>query len=582
MGNLIDDFWTYSYKGTKYYGIVEVIKGDLEKQLRSVKKYETNIHKALEYTMQNKALSHMSIQTYCTALHDRINREQNEQKYYPFVLEFEDRNNKNYNSVVMEAVVYINYLVNKYGINREDILIMINNSKSIYVSVNPKVYNLKPSKILHKTYANMYSEIKAELGLTYTDPSIVVSHYKLMKTPNSFYKDGYFVKISFEELTNLMLGMTTKQELTQERRSLNIDVPGIVSFDFTKLYKKAHEKALNIKNTYREEIKKNQVLEGKCVEMFMSELISKGYRNQALVSVGIYLKNAGYTQVQVKENLIILGQAWNHDENERKISIIVNEIFKRDYSFSCSYVRNTFEELGIESLCNKCPYASKCNKVNDGTINIDRAIINELWKNKASTRHYLLYLDLIQKKLLNKAFIPEQYGINERTLRELLRKCRLLKKSKQDSGVEIDYSSSGNTNTYSLPVKFINETAIQLGEYLKHYLKLIVKGYKAFSKYILLRISKEKIAEELGYTDISSLYKFLEKLKGIGLIKVHKNCTFELHFESFKVIEIPIGISNIEKIEKYKYEYKVVGEQLVFGKKKYGEIFIWGLNRGSP
>lgn len=592
MGNLINDFWTYSSsEGKSYYGIVEVIKGDLEKQARSVKKYENNIHKALEYTMNNRVLSHISIQTYCYSLKERINREENEQKYYPFILEFEDPKGKseNYNNVVMEAVIYINHLITKYGVNKQDILVMINNNKSIYVSINPKAYGLKPSKILHKTYTNMYEELKEEIGLHYIDPSIVVSHYKLMKTPNSYYKGGYFVRISVDQLSQLMLGSVTKYKLTRERRSLDIEVPGQISFEFAKLYKNSHKKALGVKNdSHKRKKNKNNPLEGKCVEMFMGQLLEKGNRNKALVSVGIYLKNLGYTRDQVKENLIMLGQTWNHDENQRKIEVIVNTIFHRNYSFSCSYVRSMFDNLDTENICSKCPYC-KSNKIaenNDNTIDVDRSIVSILWEKRASTRHYLLYLDLLNKDLFNKSFNPEDYKINVRTLGELVRFCGdAVKKKRNGNGNEIIINYERSENSYSIPTVNLDRTVEQLGEYIKHYLKMLVDGYEAHGKYILFKISKQKLAKKLGYTNISGLYKLLEKLQKLGYIKMHRNNMFELHYETYKVIEL----NRIEeKSEIPEVVSKVVGEQICVDFVKNNERFIWNIKnkadmqRGSP
>ena len=58
---------------------------------------------------------------------------------------------------------------------------------------------------------------------------------------------------------------------------------------------------------------------------------------------------------------------------------------------------------------------------------------------------------------------------------------------------------------------------------------------------------------ELGYKNISSLYKLLNKLKNVGLIKVHNNNNYTLYYKSFKVIEI-------QAVEEQQQEVKKLGQ----------------------
>lgn len=557
MSNLIKDFWTYTYKEKKYYGICEVVLGENLSQKRNDKKYETHIEKALRYTMENDVLSHMSIQMYCKWLNGRSCREESEQKYYPFVIEFEAKKQKEneYNLVAYQVVTYVNYLIQDIGIQEKDILIMLNNSRSIYVLVNPKTYNLKPDKDLNLIYYEMYKDIKKEFGLSYVDESIVSSGYKLMKTPNCYYHGGYFVRISFIELQELMKGTITKFELTRKKRTLDIEVPGQISLKIAKMYEKAKHKIKNYTNVHTSmhgNGKKSERQHGvcECVEYIQHHILEKGVRNFGLVSVGIYLKNQGCSMEEVEDQLIQLGQSWCHDENDRDIRSKVKTIFRRNYHFSCEYVREVFSSIGIENMCTNCPYAKREEAPESIEINMD--VINELWDNKASTRHYVLYLELLRKNLFNTWFLPEKEGINDRTLKELCKLSIAFIKDKNKDSYYISYNPS--RRVYRLPIAFIDNTVGQLGNYIKHYLKLLVKGYKVFDKYLLVRISSQKLMEELGYYNISSLYKILKKLDKLGLIIKCRNNVLKVYFESYRV----------KSIDEYKEEKSDIGVQQGF------------------
>lgn len=545
MGNLINDFWTYKYNNKKYFGICEVVKGDDYMQARNIKKYETHIEKALEYTMKYDVVSHMGIQTFCTWLKDRPIREDHEQRYYPFFIEFEasKNNEKEYVHVVLQAVVFINYLVNELGVCKEDILPMINNSRSVYVFINPRTYNLKPDKNLDRIYSKMFEHIKSQLGLTYADTSMYAKN-KLMKTPNCFYKGGYFVHISHDELIELMLDTSLRGKLTAEKRSLNYNVPGQVSLGLSKIYQSAKEQVENTNKASKLNLDDNGLAAVEtinngtcgCVKYFHEGLMGKGYRNSALVSVGIDMKNKGYTEEQVMDKLTELGHAWNHDENERKIRSKVRTIFRRHYKFSCEYARKAFVDLNIEDMCANCMYNKRPEKASDNIL-VQADIINQLYANDASTRHYKLYLELLQSNLFNSWFSPKEMGINDRTLREF---CNIsgLKREKNKEQVYITNTVSTKKRVYKLPEGFIENSMELLGDYLKHYLKLLIKGYRAFDSYILIRLSKEKMMDELGYKDISGVYKMLKRLEEIGLIKVRKNNVSCIYYEPYNVIDI--------------------------------------------
>ncbi|WP_034429673.1 hypothetical protein [Caldisalinibacter kiritimatiensis] len=142
--------------------------------------------------------------------------------------------------------------------------------------------------------------------------------------------------------------------------------------------------------------------EPSCIEYIENNIIEKGYRNHALVSMGIYLKNKGYTKEQTLDKLLELARSWRHDEGYGKIRSKVNTIYRYDYKFSCEKARQD-AGICIDSICSKCPYGGK---IHSDKIEVKADIIEELWKNKASKRHYIEYLLLVRKNLFNKWFGP--------------------------------------------------------------------------------------------------------------------------------------------------------------------------------
>lgn len=589
MGNLIKDFWTRTYKGKQYFGICEVVKGDVQ-QKRHEKKYETHIEKALKYTMKYDVLSHMSIQKYTSFLGERSYREENEETYYPFFFEVEPKLKpgdlgfqQEYKRAAGEAIRIVYYAIYELGMHKEDILIMINNSRSIYIMFNPKSYGLKPSAELHMIYREMYKMIDDEIGLEYVDTSIYNS-YGLMKTPNCYYAGGYFRKITIEQLKKLYENPDLKTVYTSTKKSLDYYVPGEKANGMTWLYETACMAVKNKKSSNKtaQHIYINNC-EIKCIQYIESNIIEKGYRNHSLVSMGIYLKNKGYTKEQTLEILSKLALDWKHDEGYGQIKSKVNTIYRYDYKFSCKKAR---QDAGIckDSICSKCIFGGK---VKENKIEVKADIIDDLWENKASKRHYIVYLKLSRKNLFNKWFIPEEEGLSDRTIRELCKLTKNLNRVKNKGRIYISNTASGNT--YLLPTDFVdNEVYLMLDEHIKHYLKLLIKGYvktkKASNRYINLNVSKKKIMKDLNYKDISGVYKLIKKLKDIGLLVYKKGKVVTLYYESYKVTDIEQyreAKNNAIYIQD-KENTVVNGESYVITRRNFKRIISKRTTRGSP
>lgn len=559
MGNLIKDFWTHE----NYYGITEVVGGSLEYR-KSENKYETRIEKALAYMLRPKIrmLSHMSVQTYNQYLNKdgRLLRDDNEKSYYPFVIELETKVKpdsipeiefkRQYREMLMEAYMLVTYLIFVVGIEEKDILIMVNNARSVYILINPVSYELIPSNKNHLIYKEMFKLLCEELSLSYADIQIY-KHNGLMKTPNTYYNGGYFVPISYEELKLLRDNAGLKKELTRNKRSMDYEVPGKYSMGMAALYQKAKDNIndCKVRNIKENKVSNFEVKERNCVKYILENVIEDGRKNFALVSVVYNLKEQGHLKEITNEAIIKIANDWGY-ENERRMEAKVKSIYKSNKNFSCDKARAC---LGLDELCKTC----SCNLKNREKVyfrfKVHKTIIEDLWDSEASLRHYITYLILCRKDLFNKWFSLETQGINIRTLREL---CKLSGQLmfKQDGGSVFIYNKLQDSDVrfYLIPNSFIdNETYKMLDCQLKHYLKLLFTGYKTGKdgNYIQTNVKIDKIKGILNYRSMDGIYKLLQKLKRLGLAVFKNGKLYALYYRSYRVIDIKSRASKNEFIE---------------------------------
>lgn len=596
MGNLIKDFWVYQ----NYYGITEVVGGPLEFR-KAENKYETRIEKAIAYMMKPglKLLSHMSVQTYNTYLNkdNRASRNEDEKAYYPMIIELETKVKPDsfeldhkgmemkfdmqYREMIAEAYLLVTYLIYEKGMEEKDILIMLNNSRSIYILMNPVSYGLKPAKDLHKVYNEMYNILAEDVSLVYADKQMYKSN-GLMKTPNAWYKDGYFVPISYNELKQLQKDPGLKSKLTRNKRTLDYDIPGISCPAISEIYETARDRAnthelRQIKSSYlgcsAGETKKIVYMPGQrsCTNYIHKNEIEDGRKNFALVALAYHYKSQGYTQEQTYEILQTVADKWNY-ETPNRIKAKAKSVFRGTKKFCCDKAK---ECLGLEDICNNCQFNSNRNNVQpEGTrFKIQKVVIDSLWRNKASLRHYKALLQLSRKSLYNKWFSLEAEGLSKRTIKEL---CKL-------SGESFIFSQNGDsvmvytkvdykTQYCMLPNAFWDQAIYnQFGEQLKHYLKIIFTGYKISKngKYINSRVGMKRIQELLNYETLNGVYKFLQKLRALGFAIINKGKLFAIYFESFKIINIEDGIKKGKSVSaKYYMDENDVDEPVGFNEKK--------------
>lgn len=555
-GNFINSMYIYNYVRKdgiekKYFGIHEVVLGEFS-QNRAKKKYETHIEKALAYPFHKevkKQISHMSLQSFPTFLKNdkKTMRDEEDDRYYPFVLEFE-RGIANPEDAYREAQLFVFNMNFYYDVDLRDMVIILNNSKSIYVWINPKVFGLKPGKNIHNIYYNMYKKLKKEFYIDYVDESVVSSSYKLIKTPGSFYNGGYVNYITYNELNLLVARKTTKEELTHEQRDIrSLELPSVQSLKLTALYK-------SCKAELEEVVKKEKAIgllpgdkkrERTCVRALLDlKIVEKGHRNNLLVTIALGLRDSGYDEEEIMDILETKAIEWQHDESVHAVRNKVKTLINRKTKFSCKKARISLEAIGMDHYCDTCI------NLEQKDIWISRSIIQKLYKNRASVRHFELYLNLEKNRLVEKSFSLEEASTSIRTLKELAKKleCTLEEKDGQ-------YRLKVNRGKakYKLPISFMDRTFYTMKNNVKQYLMLLVKAYDTNKDIASISMSTKSVTRYLGYKNVRSAEALLNKFMKLGLMKINKVIT--LFYKSYTIVSYEKKKKKKEKEKKEKPDY---------------------------
>lgn len=561
-GNFIEQMFIYNLinkygEVQNYFGINEVVSGEFS-QNRAEKKYETHIEKVLEYPIKNrwnKELSHMSLQSFCTFLNKQnrnLRTEELDDRYYPFTLEFESPKKKEGSDVLFEVAQYLQYLMNELSVNEKDFTIIINNSKSVYIMVNPKVFGLKPSKNVHRIYTEMYKKIKEELGLKFVDESVVNSSYRLIKTPGSYYKGGYVNYVSVDEFMHLMTGYLTRAKLTKKQRDIRkLMLPGIQSVPMTRLYDKSKKKVEKSLKEYKNVLNlPGMECNRECVKTLINmPIMGKGNRNNFLVTIALGLSEANYNGDEIKEILRRKAIEWKHDESLRAVENKYKSLIRNRTNFSCDKVKMLFEEEGLSLSCNVCKKA-----VN--SIYISRNIVEAIYNNKGAVRHFKAYLELEKQNLFGRYFSIDKVGIKAATLKELAKKLNGKLEKKQDL---FKLTINRGKAIYRLPLDYIENTVDVLEQKIGKVLMLIVKAYSSNTYGAFISLGVAKIAEYLSFKNERSIYKFLKELEKIGFLTKNKN-GITLYYKSRKIVNLE------EERENRKGKVKIIeGTKVVNG-----------------
>lgn len=552
MMNMVNALFTFN----GYYTYCEVTEGFYYSNPdRAFKKFDTTIHKALYYTMNNDVLSHMCLQKYNSKLGDRPSRNPSmEPSYFPFVIEFEppkdiDPKSKKfleeYNNALQEAYRYYNYLIYQLNVDPDDIVVFLSPKRSIYIYINPRVFGAKPSIELHKFYEEMFNMIDEQLQLNrkYLDISYFKS-YQLIKTPNCQYYGGYVVHISDAEFRQLVKQPELRKDFTRFKRPLNRQLPCNKSIALENMFQTAREivwankrkpkKALSKKQ--KEQLKNNGCA---CLRYINQKNNIKGHRNFFLTSNAIMLKNQGFSLTESTGILEEIAERWSYEEKQN-VKSIVRTVFKNDTSFSCKKIRLQYPE--INQQCANCIYNKDLHTI-PGHFSVHKNILLNLIESKANLRHYKVYLLLSRKGLLrNVSFDPDAEGIKIRDIKELVKysdDSLILHVEKNLLRIE----NKASEGVFYVPDEFIDrDTYHELGSRLKHYLALFCVAWRKKStegqKYIYFRLSKSAIMELLQLTCESSFYKMLKDLEELGLLEQIDNGFARLYYRDYRIIQI--------------------------------------------
>ena len=142
-------------------------------------------------------------------------------------------------------------------------------------------------------------------------------------------------------------------------------------------------------------------------------------------------------------------------------------LIERETNFFCEKVRGILEELGMAHHCLGCSASP-----NSG-IWISRNVIQTMYYNKASVRHFEMYLELEKKNLIGVEIDPVEESINLRTLKEWAKAAGAKITKIKKYLIEIDKEKA----KYKLPINFLETTGMLVGEKIKSYLMLVVKAH---------------------------------------------------------------------------------------------------------
>lgn len=543
--NMVEALFTH--RG--FYKVREVVKDDFN---RSSNEFETT--NPFTYTMNHDVLSHMSLQGFAKFANGEKRDLDVIPCIYPFTIEFEPKLHPNdggfnaeYRKALQEALRFYTFLKYQIVEDSKDVAIFMTPSRSIYIMLNPKCYGATQSTMLHLIYRKMFDTIDTafEFDKNYIDKCFFKKS-QLIKTPNAFYCGGYVVPITGVELQSLASNPELKMKLTRNKRSLfNIEMPGVISYNLSKMYLDAKEEA---KKEYYNKLNEADLtitdpnFMPPCLK-YANELNKdqvEGNVNFILTTNAIVCKNKKLVKASAIDLLEGLAKKWNNDQL-KNVSSIVNCVYNHDTKFSCGIIKENLD-IQEEDTCISCPYNSKCYEKTEGfTIHTD--IINELiGNNKAYKRHYESYLILCRQSAWGKELTKEkleELKLDRRTVLELSRFSSCFNISKKNG--ELTIENTAKEKAFVLPYAFIDAGEYKcIGTRLKHYLAMYCLAWRKAPKkktHIYFKLNKETVMSLLKIKSESSYYKMLKDLESMGLLEHIQNGFVRVFYKNYKVIE---------------------------------------------
>ena len=210
--------------------------------------------------------------------------------------------------------------------------------------------------------------------------------------------------------------------------------------------------------------------------------------------------------------------------------------------------------MGLSLGCNVCKKAIN-------SIYIARNIVESIYNNKGSVRHYRAYLELEKQNLFGRYFNIAEVGIKVATLKELAKKVNGTLEKKEGL---FKLTVKRGKAIYRLPLNYIENAVDILDQKIGKVLMLIVKAYSSNSYGAFISLGVVKIAEYLAFKNERSVYNFLKELEKLGFLTKNKN-GITLYYKSRKVVNLEEERTNRKENARVIEGTKVVnGLQLKF------------------
>ena len=271
--------------------------------------------------------------------------------------------NKEYEQLINEVKMAINFLIYEMKIDQSNILLFYSGAKGFHLIVPHQIFNVSPCKYLNIIYKELTQKIILSGGLKYCDLRIY-DNRRLFRLPNSINsKTGlYKINITLDELENKSL---------HEIQSLSTKPRDIISNNF--IFNKQTQNIFNVfKNNIINNLNNKKPKEKKtefkkpdqlyipyCIEHIMNNGAPEGTRNNSLAFLSSYFLQNGYTYEETYDILDMWNKSFNDIEiEEKEFEATLKSIFNNKHTYGCQMAK-------IISICNKkCKYYNNKNNKN--------------------------------------------------------------------------------------------------------------------------------------------------------------------------------------------------------------------------
>lgn len=293
-----------------------------------------------------------------------------------------------------EAIKLVDFLVTELCIDSLAIRVYFSGSKGFHIIINEKVFNFEPSNYLHKVFKYIRTFLSIKLGdkdkpLVSLDP-VVYGCKRMIRIPNTKHSTTglYKIELTHEELKELPLDRI-KQIAIAPRGSLYTEAQLAAASRFTKEaaeFFKRHLKDYEDLSLYAQDTSATEFLFNKkefpvCVQHVLSQKWGKSNRNNSVMQLAAYYKEAGFTLAEATNAITKWITKFTTEETtydvERKITNakgVIRTIFESEeqYKFGCAFIRSLHGDKTEEGSIDRVPCAGAlCPYIKNDAVNND-------------------------------------------------------------------------------------------------------------------------------------------------------------------------------------------------------------------